>query len=240
MTNTCNKRMRTWSVALILGVAGIIFAASPAGARVAGLENKGLQEFDQISTSNGTAEVSRGPAFRGSASAQFNYSGGGANGYARGVFEPDWRPGDRVLYKAAFKLQRGFYRAMQGQVALMRWDNWPEHGGSGDAGGIVIYGGDRKARLTRSRYGGEQVALGRAFRIPEGRWVKLSVRQRLSAGRAHSVVRMNGRKVASSNQANSYGRPISRVRYGIVAIDAGAQHNPLRVWVDDAIARKSR
>ena len=37
---------------------------------------------------------------------------------------------------------------MQNEVALMRWDNWPGYqDGSGDIGGIVIWGSDKKARL---------------------------------------------------------------------------------------------
>jgi hypothetical protein len=199
--------------------------------------------FDQLSAVHGSADVTTGRAFRGSHSMRARYRGGGANGYARGLFEVSWHRGDTVTYRAAFLLPHGFHRAMQGQVALMRWDNWPAYEGAGDSGGIVVYGSDKRARLVRGHYnehpgGNHQQTLGGSFRLPEGRWFTLSARQRLSREHPRSVVRLDGRRVISSAQLNFYGRAIERIRYGIVAIGAGMQRRPLRLWVDDAEARR--
>jgi hypothetical protein len=199
--------------------------------------------FDQLSAAHGSAEVTTSRAFHGSHSMRARYRGGGANGYARGLFAVSWHGGDTVTYRAAFFLPHGFHRAMQGQVALMRWDNWPTYEGGGDSGGIVVYGSDKRARLVRGHSnehpgGNHQQALGRSFRLPEGRWFALSVRQRLSREHPRSVVRLDGRRVVSSARLNFYGRAIERIRYGIVAIAAGMQRRPLRLWVDDAEARR--
>lgn len=209
------------------------------GAHGASLE-RGLREFHEISVTNGRLHATKRRAHRGKRSAQARYNGGGGNGYARAQFHTNWRGGDRVLYRAAFFLPRGFHRAMQGQVALMRWDNWPSHGSGGDQGGIVINGSDRRARLVSGRYSGQQRQLGRPFKLPEGRWFTLAVRQRLSQSRPRSVVRLRGRKVISTRERNFNGRRIERMRFGLVAIAAGKQRRPLSLFFDDVVARKLR
>jgi hypothetical protein len=220
---------------LTLGLAGSFASSRSSGGPHAGFETGDLRELDEASTLEGSLSVSEASPFRGRHAARARYSGSGANGYARGLFELSWQPGDRVRYSAAFRLPNGFYRAQQGQVALMRWDNWPTYGSPGaDAGGIVIYGSDGRARLMRGRYGGEQVTLGRSFRLPEGRWFRLSVEQRLSTAHPFSRVELNGREIITTHQQNSYGRPINRVRFGLVAISAGEQERPLELFFDEA------
>src|SRR5690606_25167488 len=152
------------------------------------------------------------------------------------VFNTNWRPGTAVTYSAAFFLPRGFHRRMQGQVALMRWDNWPARGSNGDTGGIVINGSDKRARLVRGTYSGNQTQLGRDFRLREGRWFRLRVRQRFSRGKPISRVWLNGRRIITSRQQNFGGSKIQRVRFGLVAIAAGAQRKPLRLFFDEARA----
>jgi hypothetical protein len=206
----------------------------------ANLEQGDFSEFDQAASVNASLVASNVGSFSGSWSAEATYSGAGANGYARGIFEPAWRAGEKVAYSAAFRLPEGFYDSQQGELALIRWDNWPLHRGRGDVGGIVIYGSDKQARLVRGRYNGEQVPLGASFRLPEGRWFTLSVFQRLSRRHPLSKVRLDGSIVAVSRAKNFYGRPINRIRYGIVAIAAGRQSNDLRLWFDEAVARSWR
>jgi hypothetical protein len=206
----------------------------------ADLEGGDFSQFDQASSVNASLGVTKVDSFRGRWSAEATYSGEGANGYARGIFEPAWRAGDKVRYGAAFRLPEGFYDSQQGEVDLIRWDNWPLYQRRGDVGGIVIYGSDNRARLIRGHYNGGGGPIGSSFKLPEGRWFTLSVFQRLSRRHPLSKVRLDGSLVTSSRAKNFYGRPIDRIRYGIVAIDAGQQLNNLHLWFDEANAKSWR
>lgn len=227
------------ATALLALVGGLVFVTA-AGARGfhAGFETGDLSELDQASTASGTLAVESASAFRGRRAARAVYSGNGANGYARGIFEVSWQNGDRVSYGAAFRLPNDFYESMQGQVALLRWDNWPSYqSADADVGGVVIYGSDHRARLMRSHYGSDQETIGRSFKLPEGRWFRLSVDQRLGSANAFSRVRLDGRTVISSHAPNSFGRAIDRLRFGLVAIAAGDQRSRLELLFDEARAR---
>ena len=147
-----------------------------------------------------------------------------------------WRPGERVRYSARFYIPRGFKRRMQGQVDILRWDTWP----GADRSGISIYGSDKRARLVRQRLGVEQVAISRPFRLPEGRWFRLEVRQRIARRGARNTVYLDGRRIASSRTRNTYGLTVQRIRYGLVAIAAGAQRRSLHLYFDDARVRRGR
>lgn len=141
--------------------------------------------------------------------------------YARLVRDVDWGEGDLVLYGVSMRLSRGFHRRLQGQVALLRWDNFPA-GGRADYSGVVIDRQDRLARLVLQRHGSEpDRPLTGAFALPEGRWFRLSVRQRLSPGcAAYNEVSVDGTTVARSEVPNMRpGQPeVERVRFGLAAI----------------------
>ena len=208
-------------------------APAEADARVVPRASSGLQGFDQLNAVGGTLSYQRRAPGGRRGVARATYRGPG-NGYSRGIFNVSWRNGERVRYGARFYLPRGFHRRMQGQVDILRWDTWPRD----DRSGIVIYGSDRRARLVRQRLGVEQVDISRRFRLPEGRWFRLEVRQRLSRGRALNRVYLNGRLIAASRTRNTYGLTVRRVRYGIVAVDAGRQRKSLSLFFDDAFVRR--
>jgi hypothetical protein len=218
----------------------LLLAGSPgAGASVlplsAGLNTDSMNEFTQTNAQNGTL-ASTGDSYAGGAAVRATYSGGGGNGYARGIFNVAWREGDDVWYRAAFKLPLGFKDSMQGQVALMRWDDWESHPDDTNQSGVVIYGGDKRSRLILDRLGPHtQTELTGDFDLPEGRWFLLEVHQRLSTSNAVNEVYLDGVKVASGSVANlDPGRGVDRIRYGVVAIAAGAQNNPLSLQFDEA------
>ena len=170
------------------------------------------------------------------------YNGGGGNGYARGIFDVDWRSGDDVWYSAAFYLPDGFKASMQGQVAIMRWDDYGTHPEAADQGGIVINGGDHRARLVLNHLPeATQKDLTDSFNLPEGRWFHLEVHQRLSANAGLNEVFLDGERIASSHKPNiAPGRGVSRMRYGIVAVGAGAQTRPLSLRYDQATISTGR
>src|SRR4051812_37474278 len=227
---------------LVIAFAAALLLALPATAsatvipKSADIEASTLgAQFDQLNATVGT--LSRVDGGYGDAhAAEATYSGGGQNGYSRGIFNVGWQPGDDVWYSAAFYLPTGFKAAMQGQVALMRWDDYGAHPEAADYSGIVIYGGDKRSRLVIDRIAtGTQIELSQAFDLPEGRWFHIEVHQRLGATSGLNEVYLDGTKISSSTQPNlEPGRGVDRIRYGIVAIASGSQTNPLRLQFDDA------
>jgi hypothetical protein len=125
---------------------------------------------------------------------------------------------------------------MQGQVALMRWDDYGAHPEAADYSGVVIYGGDKRARLIIDLIADHsQIELGPAFDLPEGRWFHIEVHQRLGVSGGVNDVYLDGQRVSSSADGNlEPGRGVDRIRYGIVAIASGAQTRPLDLRFDDA------
>ncbi len=235
---------RLLSPFLLVACLGALAAPAVAGAAVvdrsATIRTAGLGEFDQLNASRGDLRPSKARAYEGKWSARASILGGG-NGFSRGIFNVDWDDGDDVSYGAAFYLPRGFRAAMQGQVDLLRWDNWATDPDTTDRSGIVIYRSDRKARLVRQKLGIEQEAITPRFTLPEGRWFHLEVRQRLSRrSGAVNEVYIDGRRVTRSRKANTYGRGVDRLRAGIVATDENRQRRSLRLWFDRVTVRRGR
>lgn len=210
-------------------------ADAAASALQAGMNAGNFSEFAQTNAQNATLAITGALTAEETAyAAKATYSGTG-NGYARGVWNVDWQPGETVGYGAYFYLPAGFHAAMQGQVSLLRWDNFGAYPTSdNDKGGIAIFGSDRKAYLVRTRDTQGQDQLVGPFTLPEGRWFELEVVQRFSTNEPYSEVYRDGELVGASSAPNFYGRPIDRLRVGIVAIDAERQRNPLTLYFDEA------
>lgn len=158
--------------------------------------------------------------------------GGDGNAYGRGRIDVAWDEGDDVRYGADYLLPDGFAAALDGQVDLLRWDDFPTQPRQTHRSGVVVFAGDRRGHLIRQRLGVEETSIAPAFDLPEGRWFHLEVRQRLGrAGTARNEVRVDGRVVASSSVANTYGNTVERVRFGLVAIDADRQRRDVTLWL---------
>lgn len=234
----CTKTSEALSSgAILLGLILALVLSSPARALAqvqpmqATLAQDNLSEFSQTNAVGGSLQLVQG-GYGSPYAAQASYTGDGQNGYARGIFNVDWSEGDDVWYGAAFYLPSNFRDLMQGQVALMRWDNWPSYPNDCDQGGIVINEGDKLSYLERDHQNPDgswsQTDLTNGFELPYGRWFWLEVHQRFeSATGAVNEVYIDGQRVASSTESNMFGRGIERIRYGIVAIAAGDQDNSL-------------
>jgi hypothetical protein len=246
------RRRRLIAAGLLLAaaVAGVVIWVIPGPKRgpveargpisSASLESGGLAEFSQLNRLHGTLAVTNARRHGGSPSAVATYDGSGANGYARGIYNVHWKRGEDVAYSAAFYIPRTTLAAVKGQVALMRWDDFPAHPDAANYGGVVIFVGDHRAHLIRNELGraGEESDLAAAFDLPLDRWFRLEVRQRLGSDNARNEVYVDGRLIAKSLKPNiPADREVLRVRYGIAAIASGAQTAPLRLWFDDATAR---
>src|SRR5690606_31407720 len=136
-----------------------------------------LGEFDQTHNLRATSD----PTYQGSGAARA-YIPGGGNAYSRGIFNVNWRDGDEIWFGAAFYLPEGFLSKVQGQVDLLRWDNWATYGDVNDKSAVTIQRSDHRARMVRIRQTVGQNWLGEdTFALPEGRWFWLEMHQKLSS-----------------------------------------------------------
>jgi hypothetical protein len=211
-------------------------ASADDGRLSARLETGDFSEFDQAEALHGELLNTADRAYDGRRSMLAAYCAGGRNGYARGDFSVTLNQGNDVWYGAALYLPAGFRKAMQGEVDLLRWDNFGLYGKGADYGGLVVWSSDGRARLVRGHYGGGQNVLADPMPLPLGRWFWVEVHQHLSnrGSQALNEVWIDGRRVRRSNNANSYGRRIDRIRFGLVAIEQGRQRRPLELWADRA------
>jgi predicted RecA/RadA family phage recombinase len=225
-------RVLRLTVLLIVALALVLPATAAATVQpmLADMSGGDLSQFSQTNAMVGSLSVVPG-GYGLPYAAKATYDGGGGNGYSRGIFDVNWQQGDDVWYGAAYYLPVGFHAAMQGQVAVLRWDNWASHPDDTDQGGIVINGGDKRSYLERDHESNGQWSQSEyagPFDLPEGRWFWLEVHQHLSpvAGSV-SEVYLDGQRIVYSTDQNMFGRPIERIRYGLVAIAESAQMNPL-------------
>lgn len=240
------SRALVWVGVLIVVVAVVLLVVSLTGSHTykpSGPVARAttLAQFSQVNQLTGT--LARGKAPDGTPAIHAHYAGGGANGYQRAIFNVDWKSGDTVAYSARFYLPSKLFDDLEGQLALMRWDDFPDHPDGAAHGGVVLFGRDKVARLVREQLGprGDAVddaQLGSPFELPRDRWFQLQVVQHLGGGDAHSEAWLDGKRVAESDDRNiTDGRAARRIRYGITAIASGAQRLPLDLWFDDAQAQ---
>lgn len=227
-------------------MAGLALAAPTAAQAdvsplLASFENGGPAELSQASATTGSLTLSTDRAYDGSHSMRATYDGGGTNGYARSIQNISWPANADVWYGAAYYLPSGYMAATVGGNDILRWDNYGAYGGSGDYGAVELWS-DKKAHLVLGKYSGGGGDIAPSFNLPEGRWFWLELHQKFStvSGQALSEVYIDGQKVSSSTQANTYGRPADRLRFGIVCISEGKQMKPLTLYYDRASISTSR
>jgi hypothetical protein len=241
-------RARAALAAPLAIVAVLVAAVAPAGARVvarhASLASGTFSEFDETNQQVGTLKTTTARPYDGQYAATATYSGGGANGFSRGLFNTHWTEGEDVWYGGAFYLPAGFKSDMQGEVDLMRWDNWDLDPTHTDRCGVVIYGSDKKGRFLCWELGvnGSETARIGPFKIPTGRWTWLEVHQHFSThdGQAQSELFKNGKKVGGTQQANFFGRSVTNIRYGLVAMAGSEQKKALSLGFDRAMVGRHR
>jgi hypothetical protein len=228
-------------LALLRALVGTLAAVAVPQTLTAHAVRRDLSELPQATVSRGALRVTHAPGFDTGGAYEARYCGGPGNGYARGVVGVHWPAGATRSYGMALLLPAALARHQQGEIDLLRWDNFPLYGDRGDYGGVVLFHGDGRARLQRGHYDGGVEPLGGSFALPRGRWFWLEVRQRLSDGPdARSTVLVDGRVVASSPAPNAYGREVRRVRFGIVAVDDTTQRRSLRLLFDRATVGAGR
>jgi hypothetical protein len=205
--------------------------------RVADLERRGLREFDSVNSSpaSGTLRVERGSSYDGTHRLYAQVPAGPGNRFARGIFSVRWPAGTAVSYAAAIYLPADFYSRQQGDVDILRWDNWSLAQRSQDQSGVTIRWDHRLTLLYKNLNDGEYTELtpGGVPPLSTGAWHLVRARQVLGGdGQARNELWVDGRRVASSSIHNVEGRPATALRVGIVAVDATTQTNPLDLWLD--------
>jgi hypothetical protein len=153
-----------------------------------------------------------------------SYSGGGVNGYARGLFDydsPQILEGQQLWFGARFFLPVGF-SSSAGYVSLMRRDNYGLYGSAGNTCGVALWSGDNRLHAECNTYDGSwptQDLIGGVV-APEGRWFTLELHQTLdSAAGGVTELYLDGAKVGSSTGINNLlNRATDRVRFGVVAV----------------------
>jgi hypothetical protein len=202
-----------------------------------GFESGDFAGLSRADAQSGTVRVTDTRRYGGDYAALATYLGADLFGYARTMLDVRVDASKDVWYGAAFYLPPGFETSQGGDVEIMRWDNVPTYGAHADFGGIVLSAYDHKARLfKRQGVDGPRETVMGPFDVPEGRWVFIEVRQRLSEVVPLNEVYVDGRRIGRSATQNSFGRPADTLRYGLVQI---SQLAPTRLWFDRVVARLS-
>jgi len=211
--------------------------------RIASLEENDLKEFDSINVASGRGCVTSEPrgGYSGPKYATAATLSGLSNKYARGQFDVNWQGGSDNWYGMAVYLPCDFYEKQQGDVDILRWDNYSLAQRSQDQSGVTIRYDGKLAMLFKNLDTGEYTNLiTPASRLAVGKWHWIEARQKLGGdGAAVNELRVNGRSVGSSTTHNYRGRPATMLRFGLVAESSSKQTNPLTLYFDRASASPS-
>ncbi|MEJ7657548.1 MAG: heparin lyase I family protein, partial [Thermoleophilaceae bacterium] len=217
---------------------------TPTASKLATMESGTFAEFDSINAgSRGTLSVDSPRAYEGTRSGHASTPAGLFNKYARGIFNVDWDQGSDVWYGGAIYLPEDFYSRQQGDVDIIRWDNWALAQRSQDQSGVTIRRQDgRLGMLFKNLDTKEYTNLITPVEpLSAGNWHWIDVRQRFGGdGAAINELWVDGQEVGSSTTHNWLGRPVTHHRIGLVAEDSGRQTNALDLWFDRAYVAGQR
>jgi hypothetical protein len=168
--------------------------------------------------------------------------------YTQSTISRRWVKGLDVWYGYELYLPVGFLNAMQGEVEFMRWDNWANPNpstGTKEQSGIGIHT-DHRLYQTHKRFtypdsgmlAEYPVYASTSFVPAEGRWMKVSVRQKLndSDGLAINEFWVDGVKVGSGSTLHNMdsNRVPETLGFGIVSVNSNTQTNALSVYFRNA------
>jgi hypothetical protein len=189
--------------------------------------------FDESNTSlqDGSLTVqSGGPgAAEGGRYAKAVINGSGNNAFSRTQWSVDWGHGTTYRTEISLFLPHGTYDALEGSFQVVGWDTWPV---ANNQMRLIVWDTDKKARLFVKTDGQDRV-ISNTFSIPEGRWVRIAIEQKIADQGGWSKVFMDGQLMAEGQGDTATPHTIKYIRYGMVAMDPGAQRVPLTVLFDD-------
>jgi len=227
-----------------LGAAGTIFATAPSAsavvtARSATFEGGDFSEFDSVNSGrNGTLSVASSPVYEGrrSVRAWTPANSTWLTKYARGIWKVDWRLGTDVWYGGAIYLPPDFYSRQQGDVDIIRWDNWALENRSQDQSGVTIRWDHTLTMLFKNPDTNEyRNLITPVTPLSTGRWHWIDVRQKFGReGAAVNALWVDGVRLRASTKRNWRGRPAVHHRIGLVSEDDDDQSKALSLWFDRA------
>jgi|GEM_PF-5405799 len=206
-------------------------------------------EWDQISAASGTfsvinegSEISHSPNQASTKIAKAYQDGSNSpdGSFSRSIWHlSDWSEGVTTQVSAWYYLPSNFYDQMQGAVQLLGYDTYPT---LQNQLRLAIYNFDKNAYVFVMENGqGRNILKGPHF--PTGEWFKVTLENELSNTKGWSKLYVNDQLVASTDSQNCEwlddcgdtmpSVPITRVRFGLVAIANGIQTNPLAVYLDN-------
>jgi hypothetical protein len=205
-------------------------APRPVSGWVGGMESGGFSEFDSFSAWEGDLVVTGDRAYEGQHAARAAFAGAGESGAQRAWKQVAWGSGSDVWYGMALNIADVDAFCYWNPI---RWDNYKTYGSGGDVGGLAIE--DGQLSVIQNRYGQSERQLISGVAIPEGRWVWVEVHQRFAATDGHALTELylDGKRVGLSTSANSAGRQIDHLRFGVVNV-AGSCSDPGSVEFDRA------
>ena len=217
---------------------------------LAGFESGDWREWSQLSTNDGSGAIVASPVYEGSRAGQLTVYGGAGNKYARGYFDniSSWPMGSDHWFGGAFYLPPGTISAMQGDVAIMRWDDWALAQYTQDQFGVWLHGvgADKGAPVfdvqqpghRRARQPGEfEHAAQRGRAGTASRSTTSSEATAMRSASCGSTDSSSAPRAPTTLSAAGYRRALG---YGIVAINGSTQTNPLSIDVDNAYTATNR
>jgi hypothetical protein len=207
-----------------------VAAPGPVTGWVGGMESGGFSEFDSFSSWEGDLAVTGDRAYEGQHAARAAFAGAGESGAQRVWKQVSWGSESDVWYGMALNIADIDAFCYWNPI---RWDNYKTYGATGDVGGLAIEHGELS--VIQNHYGQSERKLISGVAIREGRWLWVEVHQRFAAtdGQALTELYVDGQRVGSSTQANSAGRQIDHLRFGVVNV-AGSCSDPGSVDFDRA------
>lgn len=196
----------------------------------AGFENGDFLEFNATSIQEGLLTIVGAPptANEGTKFAKATYNGNQLNGFSRTQWDLNWNQGTIFRTEASFYLPVGFHTNIKGAVQLMGWDTFPT---LNNQMRLIIWNSDKQARLFLKTDSVDSV-ITNTFSIPEGQWVNLAIEQQIHDSLGWSKVYMNGQLVAQGTGDTATPYPVTRIRYGITAMDPTSQNIPFILYFD--------
>lgn len=237
----------------LAAIAGLwlVVGAAPAPAsytaRLADLESSATSpfDFDQVSTSHGSAARTNRVAYTGAYALHLSYEGGSGSAYARAVLENDgggFAEGDEFWAGAAIYLEPGYYADKGVYADILRLDSYVDDDGTvrpASAAQYLAFASYRGSELyvdAAPERGDPTQLIGPlpASVLPEGQWnwVELRIKVSATAGEAQTWLLINGSPYGSSALPNRFpGRANwNRLRAGLVS--AGGSVGSVAVAVD--------
>jgi hypothetical protein len=193
----------------------------------ADLDVPDFREFDEVSVQRGSLASGEPSVGRPEGVATATVDVHGRNGYSRAQWSVSWGNGSTFRTEMDVFLPDGFYENQDGAVQLLGWDTFPV---LENQMRLIIWSSDGRTRLFQ-KVNGRDTQLTNTFHFPEGEWVRVVVEQQIGSV-GWSKVWLNDQLVAEGKGRADSPAPVTRVRYGLVAVDSETQDHELAVRFD--------